>query len=202
MKDKKYIEYLHQEYWYHGTTLAQCKNIIRKGIKYNYNEGTELDFGYGFYMAPKYEQAEKYILRMLPYIPGDDEEKVPVVIEFQFTCATYVDIVMNTKFLKYDEEFAQFILSNRMNPNSLIHNYAFIIGVMSDSNPVEELMKLKNGELSSEEVVKSFMKGTSMEQLSLHTQDLCDKLILKKVTCITDRKELVIDDLKTDNYSK
>lgn len=200
MKEKKYEEYLQQQSWYHGTTLAQCKNIILKGIKYNYNEGTELDFGYGFYMAPKFEQAEKYIMQMLPYIPGDVEDKVPVVIEFEFSCTPYVEIKTNTKFLKYDEEFARFVLMNRMNPDSMNHNHEFIIGVMSDSNPVADIMKLRNHEISLEEVIQNFMRWTSMEQLSLHTQDLCDKLIMKKVTYVTDGKELDINDIKTGNY--
>lgn len=201
MKEKRYIKYLEQNSWYHGTTLQQCENILQKGIIYNYNEGTELDFGYGFYLTPKFKQAEHYITRMLPYIPGE-EEKTPVVIEFEFNCSAYIETNPNTKFLKYDEEFARFVLENRKNPDSLTHEFDFVIGVMSDSNPVGELIKLRNGELSEEDVILSFMKGTSMEQLSLHTQDLCDKLIVKKVTFVTDGKELDINDIKKSNYSK
>ena len=79
----------------------------------------------------------------------------------------------------------------------MIHDYEFIIGVMSDSNPVVEILKLRNGEITREEVVRRFMQGTSMEQLSLHSQDLCDKLVCKKVTCVADGTELAVDDFKT-----
>ena len=33
-----------------------------------------------------------------------------------------------------------------------------------------------------------------MEQLSLYSQDLCDILIMKKVTCVTDGRKLDVDD--------
>lgn len=202
MKERNYQEYLKQNSWYHGTTLEEYKCIIKKGIKFNYNEGTELDFGYGFYMTPKFDQAKYYITSILPYLPGEDEEKIPVVIEFEFNCLSYINLKSHKMFLKYDEEFAQFVLDNRRNPDTLNHSYDFIIGVMSDSNPVVELMKLRNGELSEADVIQSFMKGTSMEQLSLHTQDLCDKLKMKKVTIISNGEELEIDDIKTCDFTK
>lgn len=71
-----------------------------------------------------------------------------------------------------------------------IHNYDFIIGVMSDSNPQKLIFSYRKGEITDEEVVEGLQKFTSMEQLSLHNQEICDILKVKRVVRIDNGKDL------------
>ena len=61
---QKELNRLHQTVWYHGTTAKDAENIIRNGIDVNYNIGSELDFGKGFYLTDTFERASGYISRV------------------------------------------------------------------------------------------------------------------------------------------
>lgn len=191
MKESHYKKYLEQKTWFHGTTLSAWKELCNKKVKVDYNIGTELDFGYGFYLAPKEKQAAGYITRMLPYMEAlDEDDRIPVVIEFELDLSKLNEKYRHTKFLHFDEEFARFVFENRTHPQERIHNYDFIIGVMSDSNPQKLIFSYRKGEITDEEVVEGLQKFTSMEQLSLHNQEICDILKVKRVVRIDNGKEL------------
>lgn len=176
MKESAYNRYIKQETWYHGTTLAGWKNLCKQKIMVNYNSGTELDFGMGFYLTPKYKQAEGYIKRILPYLDGENlEDHIPVVVEFELNLSRLDSKYRYEKFLTYDTRFAEFVFENRQNPDKLMHHFDYVIGVMSDSNPVALLTDYRAKIITKEELIKGLQKRTSMEQLSLHNQDICDK---------------------------
>lgn len=195
MKENAYNKYMKQDIWYHGTTLSGWKNLCKQKIRADYNSGTELDFGMGFYLTPKYNQAESYIKRILPYLDGDDEcDHTPVVIEFKLNLSKLNPKYTHEKFLKYDERFAEFVFLNRQSPDELIHHFDFVIGVMSDSNPVALLADYRANLISKEDLIIGLQKGTSMEQLSLHNQEICDILMVRKATLIENGKELDVDE--------
>lgn len=195
MKEAAYNRYMEQDVWYHGTTLSGWKNLCTQKVKANYNCGTELDFGTGFYLTPKYKQAEGYIKRILPYLDGENaNDHTPIVIEFELNLSKLEPKYTHEKFLNYDERFAEFVLENRKNPDELIHNYDFVIGVMSDSNPAALLADYRAKLLTREELILKLQKGTSMEQLSLHNQEICDILKVRKATLIENGKELDVDE--------
>ena len=96
MKDKELEKYLKQTSWFHGTTLEGFLEMQRIGIRADYNLGNQLDFGYGFYLAPKYKQAESYILRNIPFMKGvGNNIHIPVVIEFELCL---IDILNNYNY--------------------------------------------------------------------------------------------------------
>ena len=195
MKESAYNKYMEQDVWYHGTTLSGWKNLCTQKVEANYNLGTELDFGTGFYLTPKYNQAEGYIKRILPYLYGENKnDHTPIVIEFELNLSKLESKYTHEKFLNYDERFAEFVLKNRNNPDELIHNYDFVIGVMSDSNPVALLADYRAKSLTREELILKLQKGNSMEQLSLHNQEICDILKVRKATLIENGKELDVDE--------
>lgn len=110
---------------------------------------------------------------MLPYLDNEnEEEKQAVVIEFSLNLSQLVEVYLHTHFFHYDEEFAEFVIDNRSYPDALKHNYDFIIGVMSDSNPEGLLADYRLNKISKEELIHGMMKWTSVEQLSLHNQDI------------------------------
>lgn len=204
-------KYLKKEKWYHGTTLHGFKEICRIGIKADYNEGNELDFGYGFYLTPIKKQAEQFILKLLEYNKDDnsfdfieyDEKKLedlktPVVLEFNFLpLEWYESNDFNVKILSsYDDEFAEFVFNNRLCNlyKKKQHNYDLIFGVMSDSIPTVLIEKYKNNEINKQEVIEGLKKTTSNKQLSIHNQSLCDIIKIDKAYNLQTGEELVIDD--------
>lgn len=195
MKESAYNKYIQQDIWFHATTLSGWKNLCKEKVKVDYNIGTELDFGFGFYLTPKYKQAESYIKRILPYLESENEEdQIPVVIEFELNLSKLDAKYIHEKFLKYDEEFAEFILLNRSYPDERKHDFDFIIGVMSDSNPEGLLADFRANLITREELITGLKKGTSMEQLSLNNQEICDILKVRKASLIETGEELNVDD--------
>ena len=64
----KELKRLNNDTWYHGTTIADAKSIIKNGVDVLYNIGYSLDFGPGFYLAPTMELAENYISKLPVYL--------------------------------------------------------------------------------------------------------------------------------------
>ncbi|WP_286908968.1 DUF3990 domain-containing protein [Clostridium sp. UBA1652] len=204
----KFLKYLNKDRWYHATTLAGWKNICSQGILVDYNKGNELDFGYAFYVTPDKKQAEYFITKLLQYqaiepnlgLPTKDIEdtRIPVVIEFEFSPIEWFnDKKYKFRILdKYDDEFAKFVYHNRTKnvDGTSHHNFDFIFGVMSDSNPIILLQKLKNGEITEENVLEGLKKTTSSKQLSIHNQKICDIIKVINVYSVNTGKELDIND--------
>lgn len=195
---------LSQNSWYHGTTYSNWNSICQNGILANYNEDTSdaLDFGYGFYLAPSQERAEHYILSMMENSAFYEQADQPMILEFELNPLEWFEgEEYNTKiFNKYNDEFAIFVFENRtLNiAGSKQHRYDVIYGVMSDSVPTIEIQNYKMGTTTKEDVIEALKVSTSMKQLSLHNQDICNIIKLKKAYVIDretdERKELNIDD--------
>lgn len=195
---------LSQNMWYHGTVFSNWTNFCQKGVLADFNKDTSdaLDFGYGFYLTPTKEKAEDYITRMMKnadfYSPND----IPMILGFEFTPIKWFDDdKYNTKILgKYDDEFAIFVFENRTENTygSKQHDYDVIYGVMSDSVPTQAILEYKMGLKTKEDVLECLKKPTSMKQLSLHNQNLCDIIKLKEAytidTTTNERKELNVNE--------
>lgn len=191
MKEKTYEKYMKQTSWFHGTTLEKWDQICKHKVRWDYNEGSELDFGWGFYLAPTYSQAENYIKRAIPYMKKD-ETKIPVVIEFELCLEKIANKYKHTCFLHFNDEFAEFVIMNRNDPTKMYHNYDFIIGVMTDSNPENLINNYRNGIITYEALKKALMKWNSMEQVSLHNREICDILKVNKITLVNNGEKLNI----------
>ncbi|MDP4093114.1 MAG: DUF3990 domain-containing protein [Bacillota bacterium] len=204
--DNKILKHVKKEKWYHGTTLEGFKSILSKGVIVDYNKGTELDFGFGFYLTPEFEQAERYIKKILEFdikmnkelpMKDDEDSKIPVVIEFDFKpLAIIAEEKYKFKSLnQYDDEFAEFVFFNRIENayGENQHEYDMIFGVMSDSTPIILIQQYRDNIISKEEVIHQLKKTTSFKQLSLHRQELCDIIKPTKAILIGLGKELNID---------
>lgn len=207
----KIRKHINNNMWYHGTVYSNWNNFCQNGILADYNKNTSdaLDFGYGFYLAPSKERAEHYIISMMDnteFYSGDD---IPMILGFEFNPLGWFEgDEYNTKiFNKYDDEFAVFVFENRTENirGTRQHNYDIIYGVMSDSVPTLEIMKYKMGISSREDVIETLKKPTSMKQLSLHNQNICDIINLKEAYTIdrdtSERKELNLDDYNKQRIS-
>lgn len=201
--DDKIKKYLMNNSWYHGTTLLGWKQICELKVQAKHNVGHELDFGYGFYLSPSFDQAAYYITHLVKYqndLPFTihPDKKIPLVIEFTFCpYSWYEENVYNYEILNaYDDKFAEFVFHNRVNNinGDQHHNFDFIFGVMSDSLPIVLIQKYKNKEISKEDVIEGLKKSTRNKQISLHKQELCDRIKPVKVCLLETREELNIVD--------
>lgn len=190
----KELHRLCQTKWYHGTTLEGAQNIQKIGVLANYNIGSELDFGMGFYLTDSLKKAETYISR----VPIMDENGKPkkrtewAVIEFEFNPFELLFMQDNSYtyrgFPKHNEEFAKFAFENRLNNvyNENPHGYDIIWGVMSDSVPVQLILDYKNGNITYPEAILQMQKPNSMKQLYIGNQEICNML---KITTVDVKKE-------------
>lgn len=206
----KVKRYLSSDRWYHGTTLDGFKKICDMGVQADYNKGTELDFGYGFYLTPQRDRAESFIKNVLAYdnsevgesitesfgfpIKANQDKKIPVVIEFEFIPLEWFE-ADNYKYKilnAYDDEFAEFVFNNRINNTGEInqHEFDLIFGVMSDSLPTILIQKYKNKELTKENVIEGLKKSTAVKQLSIHNQKICDIIRISKAYYVESGEEL------------
>lgn len=209
--NKKIKQYLSTNRWYHGTTLDNAKKIIKNGVIADYNKGNELDFGCGFYLTPKKDQASSFITKILEYNKDkvgeslaqslgiktkyNKDKEIPVVIEFDFVPLNWFEEEeYKSKILNsYDNEFAEFVFNNRMNNEKIQHDYDLIFGVMSDSLPIILIQRYKNGELKKDDVIEGLKKQTSAKQLSIHNQNICDIIKVNEIYDIDSGKELDIN---------
>lgn len=190
----KELNQLNRNKWYHGTTIESACNIQKIGVIANYNLGSELDFGTGFYLTDTYERAESYISKLpITDIDGNIMKRTEwAVIEFDFNPFEILFLGNGGYkfkiFPKHNEEFAKFSFDNRLNNvyNEKPHGYDIIWGVMSDSFPVKLLLDYKNGITTYEETISLLQKPNSMKQLFVGKQEICDKLI---ITSISEVKE-------------
>ncbi len=194
---------LSQNLWYHGTVFSNWNSFYHNGVLVYINKDTSdaLDFGYGFYLAPTRERAEHYITSMMKNTEFYNEDDLPLILGFEFTPLEWFEGEnYKTKiFGKYDDDFAVFVFENRTQNiyGTNQHDYDVIYGVMSDSVPTQAILEYKIGIKTKEEVLESFKKATSMKQLSLHNQKLCDIIKLSEAYTIDritgERKELNIN---------
>ena len=185
---------LNRDKWYHGTSGEDAGNIVKEGVIASYNQGSELDFGMGFYLTDTYRRAEDYISGV-PVVNFDGtmtKRSGWAVVEFEFNPFQLLFAEENTYryrcFSKHNLEFAQFTFDNRMYNvfNQNPHGYDIIWGVMSDSFPDKVILDYKNSVISRESALKLLQKPNSMRQLYIGNQEICDLL---KITDILERED-------------
>lgn len=192
-KEQKFFEC---STWYHGTTLSGWKSICRLGIKADFNVGISLDFGNGFYLSNDIQNTERYVRNMIKYSNSDfGEDNVPVITVFEFVpFAWLLEGATYHYFPKYDMEFAEFVFENRLNyKNQNMHGYDITAGVTTDAKPTYLMQQYFLGNMQKKDVLKEFCKGTSVRQICIHNQKLCD-IIYPKEAYILEGKELNIHD--------
>lgn len=202
---QKTINRLSSNKWYHATTYDNWLSICRLGVKAEYNIDTsnDLDFGYGFYLTIDGNRAENFISKLAE--TGTIDGKRTAIIEFEFIpISWFQNEIYKTKiFEENDDDFAEFVFSNRHDNISGINQHPFdaIYGVMSDSYPTKLLIDYDLGRITKQEVLDGIKKGNSMKQLSLHIQALCDIIRPSRAylfnTITKEKEELNINEYHT-----
>ena len=184
--------------WYHGTTLSGWKSICKLGIRADFNIGISLDFGNGFYLSNNLKNTERYVNNMMKYSNSNyPEDNIPVIIVFRFCPYEWIREKMTYRYFpKYNMEFAEFVFENRLNyMNKYTHGYDITAGVTTDTRPTYLMQQYFLGKIQKSYVLEEFCKSTSVKQICLHNQELCD-IIYPERAYILDGKELNIHDYK------
>ncbi|MWV56562.1 MULTISPECIES: DUF3990 domain-containing protein [Streptococcus] len=93
---------------YHGTLSTEVTSL-KEGIQVDYSK-RNCDFGIGFYLTSRKEQAIKWAKRKLENVRGFHSSVYPVVLLFRL----HGQPVAGTKVFEIDEKFFDFIYSNRV----------------------------------------------------------------------------------------
>lgn len=166
--------------WYHGTTSTQVPSL-KDGINV-YHSKRNCDFGIGFYVTSKFDQAVKWAQRKskdeLPFNP----KVKPVVLSYQFQDSNDVE----TKIFEIDKEYFQFVYKNRLELDAKaginIHNFSAVFGPVLDGQVTRLKVTLDDyfEGINSLEKTADILLGKYQgdTQLCICDQEIANKLIL------------------------
>lgn len=121
---------------YHGTNIDIQSIDLNQCMPYK-------DFGQGFYLTDIEQQAKEMAIRKSKFTPNAS----PQILKYQFDEQLLSNKELKVKIFKeVSEEWAQFIVANRYNPNNnTIHNYDIVIGPIADDGVALQIGLFKDG---------------------------------------------------------
>ena len=121
---------------YHGT-YTDIKSIDLNQCK------PYKDFGQGFYLTDIEKQASDMAIRKCRFITKSS----PHILKYDFDEKHLTNGSLLVKiFQNPTEEWAQFIIANRYNPeNNIIHNYDIVIGPIADDGVALQIGLFRDG---------------------------------------------------------
>lgn len=169
--------------WYHGTTSDNLESL-RKGIKVDFKP-RNCDFGIGFYMTSRKEQAEKWAHRRAKDLLPFNSEVKPVVLTYLFS--TEVDI-KRVKIFEVDSEFFDFIYDNRIlldiTQKRNNHDFSMVFGPVIDGQIIrlkQTIEAFRSKKITLAETSKCLLGQYKDDtQLCICSQELANNLILDK----------------------
>lgn len=181
------MSYSQQRVWYHATT-ERAIPYLAKGIDVEHNKGTELDFGYGFYLTSSLEEAKNFGLKLkkaTERLQGSKEGERPVVVEYEIPLSIHEaqEKGYNVKIFETAEaDFFDFVFHNRTKNiyGENQHEHDMIFGDMANENPILLIAAWQAKEIEDKDVKKRMGIFENFKQLSIHKQEICDKLKMIK----------------------
>lgn len=161
--------------WYHGTT-SDCLGSLKSGIRVDYSKRS-CDFGVGFYLTSRKEQAKKWAIKKHNMIKKFNKNAKPVVVSFVFNRNFGSDKVT---IFEIGKSFFEFIYANRNNKLSKqgvnIHDYKAVFGGVIDgdiTNLNKHIRDYKKGKID-DEILTKLLLGEYYEdnQLCICKQEL------------------------------
>lgn len=174
-------EFFSHTQWFHGTHLEWGQKIIEQGVNAKFNKGSELDFGYGFYLTPNWEWAKEYAKRTIN-LASKDKTRIPCVLEFELNLKDF-PTKKHLFFRELDVAFADFVFQNRFysKASEKQHQYDYVGGPMSDGKPIEDFYQFRCNKISKQVLYERILRPREDWQLLLRSQEICDSLVLKNV---------------------
>ncbi len=131
-----------------------------------------LDFGKGFYTTRNRDQSEKWAIIKQN---REDNKPKPIVTVYKIDEDILKNETFNVKmFAKADEQWLDFIFSNRMGLN--VHTFDIVIGAVANDTLYSTLVLYESGVLSKIETIRRLKTHKLFDQISFHNQTVLKKL--------------------------
>jgi len=131
-----------------------------------------LDFGTGFYTTTSKEQASRWAKNKAIM-----QNKKPFISIYEFNEMNLENKDLhNLVFQKADEQWLDFVFSNRLNPN-FHHAYDIVKGAVANDRVYESLNAFENGFMDKETLLKEFRTWKYVDQVVFRTT--------KAISCLT-----------------
>lgn len=154
---------------YHGSNVLVQKPQIIVPEK-------TLDFGIGFYTTSSFEQAEKWAVNKAKL----EKSGTPTVSVFSVDDDFLSVESLNIKnFTRADEEWLDFIMSNRLN-FSFSHNYDIVKGAVANDRVYASLNAFENGFMEKSTLLKELRTWVFVDQILFHTEKALKMLSFSK----------------------
>ena len=141
---------------YHGSLVTIEKPKILKPTR-------TLDYGSGFYTTTSYEQAKQWVSRKL-----SDKQAVGYVNVYEFQQSA-LESVKSLVFKQPNEEWVDFVMQNRMNPN-FHHDYDLVYGPVANDRVYAAFALFEGGVLNKQELIKEVRTYQLVDQYLFHTE--------------------------------
>ena len=152
---------------YHGTYTDFESIDLTRCMPYK-------DFGRGFYLTDIEQQAKDMALRKSKFVPNSK----PCVLAYEFEEKYLTDGTLKVKlFENPTEEWAQFIIDNRYNPeNRQVHDYDVVIGPIADDGVALQIGLFRDGLIDLSSLAKALEYKKLNKQIYFGTQKAIDLL--------------------------
>lgn len=141
---------------YHGSLVTIERPKILKPSR-------ALDYGSGFYTTTSFEQAERWVHRKL-----SDKHPLGFVNVYEFQ-ESVLDSVNSLTFKQVDEEWVDFVMQNRLNPN-FHHDYDIVFGPVANDTVYAQFSLFEGGLMSKATLISELKTYQLVDQMLFHTE--------------------------------
>lgn len=149
---------------YHGTNINFANIDLAKCLPFK-------DFGRGFYLTPA-----KWRARVRALDKVDKEHVgVPIVMTYNFDVAVLSELNV-LRFSRCNEQWLDFILSNRNRRTAKEHSYDIVIGPVADDGVITSIALYESQVIGRKELLNRIKEVTPYTQYAFCTQKAIEKL--------------------------
>lgn len=149
---------------FHGTNIDFAQILLSKCLPFK-------DFGKGFYLTPDRRRAR---LRSLDKV-DKEHEGIPTIISYDVDESSLEGLNV-LRFSECDEQWLDFILSNRNRRSTKPHNYDIVIGPVADDGVITSIALYESKVIDRDELLKRIREVSPYTQYAFCTQRAIDKL--------------------------
>lgn len=148
---------------YHGSLVSvENPKILPR------ENGKTCDFGIGFYTTTNYEQAKKWVSTKITQSKGLSEYGFVSVYEIPDNLLSNKSFTILI-FEKASEEWLNFVIKNRKNPN-YDHGYDLVYGPVANDRVYTTINLYETGLLSMETAINELKTYKLADQILFHTE--------------------------------
>lgn len=147
---------------YHGGTDEIKHPLVHVGRQ-------NLDFGPGFYITDLYLQAKEWAGQM-----ADLRDASPIVSVYHLRQREIIDRCSAKVFTAYDNEWLEFVTSNRMGKDAW-KGYDYIEGGVANDRVINTVRLYMTGFISADEAIRRLKYYKPTNQICIRNQELLDE---------------------------